>query len=178
MTNQQTGTVEVQSSERVFSGKVFEVDRDRVRMPNSRVVTVDIVRHARSVVLLPVPEPGHIVLVLQYRYAINRWLWEAPAGSIDEGEEPDAAARRECHEEIGLVPETIVRIAALFPTPGYCNEEMIFYRLSSLAQPTEAAAVDEDEDIEAKTFTIPEAREMVRRGEIVDMKTIVGLGLL
>ncbi len=54
---------------------------------------------------------------------------------------------------------------------------MIFYRLSSLAQPTEAAAVDEDEDIEAKTFTIPEAREMIRRGEIVDMKTIVGLGL-
>jgi ADP-ribose pyrophosphatase len=136
------------------------------------------VRHARSVVLLPVPEPGHIVLVRQYRYAINRWLWEAPAGSVDEGEEPDAAARRECHEEIGLVPETIVRIAALFPTPGYCNEEMIFYRLSSLTEPNGAASVDEDEDIEAKTFTIPEAREMIRRGEIVDMKTIVGLGLL
>jgi ADP-ribose pyrophosphatase len=178
MMGEQRGPIDVLSSERVFSGKVFEVDRDQVRMPNARVVTVDIVRHARSVVLLPVPEPGHIVLVRQYRYAINRWLWEAPAGSVDDGEEPDAAARRECHEEIGLVPETIVRIAALFPTPGYCNEEMIFYRLSSLTEPSGAASVDEDEDIEAKTFSIPEAREMIRRGEIVDMKTIVGLGLL
>jgi len=176
--SEQSGTSEVLSSDRVFSGTVFDVDRDRVRMPNGRAITVDVVRHARSVVLLPVPEPGQIVLVRQYRYAINRWLWEAPAGSVDEGEEPEAAARRECHEEIGLVPETIVRVAALFPTPGYCNEEMIFYRLSSLVTPAEPAAVDEDEDIEAKTFMLAEAREMVRRGEIVDMKTIVGLGLL
>ena len=178
MTSDHASIAEVLSSDRMFSGKVFDVDRDHVRMPSGRAVTVDVVKHPRSVVLLPVPEPGQIVLVRQYRYAINRWLWEAPAGSVDEGEEPDAAARRECHEEIGLVPETIVRIAALFPTPGYCNEEMVFYRLSSLVTPTEAAAVDEDEDIEAKTFTLAEAREMVRRGEIVDMKTIVGLGLL
>ena len=178
MTSDKNSIAEVLSSERMFSGKVFEIDRDHVRMPNGRAVTVDVVRHARSVVLLPVPEPGQIVLVRQYRYAINRWLWEAPAGSVDEGEEPDAAARRECHEEIGLVPETIVRVAALVPTPGYCDEEMIFYRCSSLTTPAEPAAVDEDEDIEAKTFALAEARDMVRRGEIVDMKTIVGLGLL
>jgi ADP-ribose pyrophosphatase len=169
---------EVIASQRVFDGKVFDVARDRVRMPNGRVVTVDVVRHSRSVVLLPVPEPGQIVLVRQFRYAVNRWLWEAPAGSVDAGEEPDEAARRECHEEIGLVPQTVVRLGAFLPTPGYCDEEMIFYRLSSLATPTEAAAVDEDEDIEARTFALADAREMVRRGEIVDMKTIVGLGLL
>ena len=176
--SEHSGTSEVLSSDRAFSGTVFDVDRDHVRMPNGRALTVDVVRHARSVVLLPVPEPGQIVLVRQYRYAINRWLWEAPAGSVDQGEEPEAAARRECHEEIGLVPETIVRVAALFPTPGYCDEEMIFYRLSSLVTPAEPAAVDEDEDIEARTFMLAEARDMVRRGEIVDMKTIVGLGLL
>jgi len=178
MSSDNGSIAEVLSSERLFSGSVFEVDRDRVRMPNTRVVTVDIVRHSRSVVILPVPEPGQIILVRQYRYAINRWLWEAPAGSVDAGEDPDAAARRECHEEIGLVPETIVRLAALFPTPGYCDEEMIIYRASALVKPDHAAAVDEDEDLEPKTFTIPAAREMVRRGEIVDMKTMVGLGLL
>ena len=170
--------VVVLSSERMFDGKVFEIDRDRVRMPNGRDVTVDIVRHARSVVLLPVPNPGHIVLIRQYRYAVNRWLWEAPAGSVDPGEEPEAAARRECHEEIGQVPETVVRLAALLPTPGYCNEEMVFFRLSGLTVPDEPAKPDEDEDIEPRTFTIADARDMVRRGEIVDMKTIVGLGLL
>jgi ADP-ribose pyrophosphatase len=168
----------VLSSERMFDGKVFEIDRDRVRMPNGRDVTVDIVRHARSVVLLPVPNPGQIVLIRQYRYAVNRWLWEVPAGSVDPGEEPEAAARRECHEEIGQLPETVVRLAALLPTPGYCNEEMVFFRLSGLTVPDQPAEPDEDEDIEPRTFAIAEARDMVRRGEIVDMKTVVGLGLI
>jgi ADP-ribose pyrophosphatase len=97
---------------------------------------------------------------------------------VDEGEEPEAAAVRECHEEIGQVPDTVVRLASLLPTPGYCDEEMLFFRLSGLTVPTEAAALDEDEDIEPRTFTIAEAREMVRRGEIVDMKTVAGLTLI
>jgi ADP-ribose pyrophosphatase len=173
-----TESADVLTSQRVFDGKVFDIDRDRVRMPNGRDVTVDVVRHVRSVVLLPIPEPGSIILIRQYRYPVNRWLWELPAGSVDEGEEPDAAAKRECHEEIGQVPETIVRLASFFPTPGYCSEEMIFFRLSSLSVPSEAAELDEDEDIEPRTFTLAEAREMVRRGEITDMKTVVGLTLL
>jgi ADP-ribose pyrophosphatase len=166
------------STERGFDGKVFDVDRDRVRMPNGREVTVDVVRHAKSVVLVPMPAPGQVVLVRQYRYAVNAWLWELPAGSVDEGESPEQAAARECHEEIGKVPTTVVRMGALYPTPGYCDEEMIFFRLSNLEEPTSAAAVDEDEDIEPRTFDLREARDMVRRGEIVDMKTIVGLTMV
>ncbi len=61
--------------ERVYDGKVFDVDRDRVRLPNGREVTVDVVRHPKSVVLLPMPEPGHVILIKQYRYAVNRWMW-------------------------------------------------------------------------------------------------------
>jgi len=166
------------SRERVFEGKVFHVDRERVTLPHGTTVTLDVVRHPLSVVMLPVPEPGHLILIRQYRHAVKQWLWEAPAGSVDDGETPEAAARRECHEEIGLVPETVVRLGAMFPTPGYCDEQMIFFRVSGLAEGTEAAAVDEDEDIEARTFTIRDVREMVRKGEIVDMKTIVGVGML
>jgi ADP-ribose pyrophosphatase len=172
------GDADTLNSERVFTGKVFGVDRDRVAMPNGRTVTVDVVRHARSVVIAPVPEPGKIVLIRQFRYPVRRYLWELPAGSIDDGEQPEQAARRECHEEIGLVPETVVRLAALYPTPGYCDEEMIFFRASGLETTSEQAHVDEDEDIDAQTFELREAREMVRRGEIVDMKTIVALALL
>jgi ADP-ribose pyrophosphatase len=164
--------------QRVYDGKVFDIDRDRVRMPNGREVTVDVVRHPPSVVIVPTPEPGQVILIRQFRYAVQRSLWELPAGSVDRGETPEAAARRECHEEIGLVPDTVVRLAALYPTPGYCDEEMIFFRVSGLNKTDEQAAVDEDEDIEAKTFTLREAREMVRRGEIVDMKTVVGLSLI
>ena len=166
------------STERAFTGKVFNVDRDRVRIPNGREVTVDVVRHSKSVVLIPVPEPGHVTLVRQYRYAVNASLWELPAGSVDPGETPEQAARRECHEEIGLVPATIVRVSAVYPTPGYCDEQMIFFRLSGLEATDEQAHVDEDEDIEARTFELRDAREMIRRGEIVDMKTIVGLALV
>lgn len=170
--------VAVLASERVFNGKVFEIDRDRVRMPNGREVTVDIVRHSRSVVLLPMPDPNHVVLIRQYRYAVKRWLWELPAGSVDPGEEPEAAARRECHEEIGQVPDTIVRLGSFLPTPGYCTEEMVFFRLSGLSTPDTPAEVDEDEDIEPRMFSLAEAKMMVRRGEIADMKTVVGLGLV
>lgn len=164
--------------ERMFDGKVFDVDREEVTLPHGRTVTMDIVRHPPSVVLVPVPEPGHVILIKQYRHAVKQWLWELPAGSVDKGETPEAAARRECHEEIGQVPDTIVRIGALFPTPGYCDETMVFFRLSGLGVPTEEAEKDEDEDIEVQTFTLREARDMVRRGEILDMKTVVGLGLL
>ena len=166
------------SHERVFDGKVFDIDRDRVRMPNGRTVTVDVVRHPKSVVLIPVPEPGHVILIRQYRYAVNAFLWELPAGSVDEGESPEEAAKRECHEEIGQVPATIVRLGSMYPTPGYCDEEMVFFRLSSLEEPTEPAALDEDEDIEAQTFELREARDMVRRGEITDMKTVAGLAMI
>jgi len=170
--------IAVLSSERVFDGKVFEIDRDRVRMPNGREVTVDVVNHARSVVLLPMPDPTHVVLVRQYRYAVRRWLWELPAGSVDPGEEPEDAARRECHEEIGQRPETVVRLGAFLPTPGYCTEEMVFFRVSGLTTPEEPAEQDEDEDLEPRTFSLADARAMVRRGEIADMKTVVGLGLV
>ena len=169
---------EVISRERVFKGKVFSVDRDEVRLPHGRTVKMDVVRHPKSVVLVPIPETGHVILIRQYRHAVGQWLWELPAGSVDEGESPEQAARRECHEEIGQVPETIVRIGAFYPTPGYCDEEMVFYRASGLSEPTEAAAVDEDEDIETRAFTFSDARDMVRRGEVTDMKTVVGLGLI
>lgn len=76
------------------------------------------------------------------------------------------------------MPETVVRLGSMFPTPGYCDEEMFFFRVSGLSEPAHAAELDEDEDIEVRVFTLKEAREMVRRGEIVDMKTVIGLTLI
>src|SRR5258708_801628 len=145
-------------SERVFKGKVFSVDRDRVKMPNGRTVTVEVVRHSRSVVLVPVPEPGKVILVRQYRYAVNAFLWELPAGSVDEGESPEQAARREGHEEIGLLPSPVVRLTALYPTPGYCDEGMVFFRLSGPEKTAEQAAVDEEQDIKSKDYELPARR--------------------
>ena len=161
-----------------FNGRIFDVHVDRVHFPNGNDVNVEIVRHPRSVVLIPMPDADHVVLVRQYRYPIARWLWELPAGSLDAGEEPEAAARRECHEEIGLVPRRVRLLGTFFPTPGFCDEEMHVYRLDGLDEPTSDAHKDDDEIIEPRVFAVADVRAMVHRGEIADMKTVVGITLI
>ena len=168
----------VLESTTVFTGRIFEVHVDRVRLPHGREVRMDVVRHPGSVVLVPIPESDRVILVRQYRYAVDRWLWELPAGSLEPGEDALTAARRECHEEIGLLPGAIEEIGRFYPTPGFCDEQMIFFRLTSLAEPAAAAAHDEDESIEVKTFSLAEARQLVRQGEIRDLKSAVGLSLV
>ena len=169
------------SSTESFKGRIFTVTVDRVTVPNGRTVTLDMVRHRGSVVLLPMQDEGRIVLIRQYRYALDRWIWELPAGSLDAGEDPAAAAARECEEEIGLIPGRVEFAGAWYPTPGFCTEVMNYYRLADLRAPTPGdpqAHKDEDEDIRVHVFTLDEARAMVRRGDIVDLKTAWGLTLV
>src|SRR5262249_23641837 len=114
------------------------------------------------------------------RAPIDRFLWELPAGSLNEGESVQAAAARECEEEISLAPGRIEQLSGLFPAPGFCDEELIFCRLWDLRPPAPDSPhrPDEDEQIEAVTFTIAEAKAMAARGEIVDLKTAYGLTLI
>ena len=161
-----------------FSGRVFRVESDRVRLSNGRTTTLDIVRHRGSVVLIPQPSPDHVILIRQYRYAIGRWIWELPAGTLDPGERPLTAARRECAEEIGLTPRRVRLVGEFYPTPGFCDEVMRYYVCSDLRRPTHAVARDPDEQIEPRSFSLRRARTLIARGDIVDMKTVVGLGLL
>ena len=162
------------SSTEAFKGRIFTVTVDRVTVPNGRTVTLDMVRHPGSVVLIPMQDDGHVVLIRQYRYALDRWIWELPAGSLDPGEDPAAAAARECEEEIGLIPGRVEFAGAWYPTPGFCTEVMNYYRLGDLRE----RGADEDEDIRVHVFTLDEARAMVRRGDVVDLKTAWGLTLV
>ena len=162
----------------VHTGTVFTTSRDRVRLPNGRDVELDVVRHGPSVILLPLPDPTQVVLVRQYRYVIDQWIWELPAGSVGPGEDATHAAMRECHEEIGQVPLHVEHVAALYPTPGYSDELMVFFRLDGLSQPEHDADADEDEILEPRVFSLAEAKAMVKRGEIKDMKTVLGLGMV
>jgi ADP-ribose pyrophosphatase len=168
----------VVSTRTVYTGRIFTVTVDRVRLPHGVEHDMEMVRHRGSVVLLPIPRPGELILVKQYRYAVGRDLWELPAGSLNEGENALEAARRECHEEIGLVPQQIELVSTLWPTPGFCTEKMLFYRCTDLVKPAEAAHQDEDEFLEPRTFTVDEVRAMVRTGDVADMKTVVGLNWL
>jgi ADP-ribose pyrophosphatase len=164
----------------VYKGRILQLEIDVVKLATGHTVDMEIVRHPGSVVLLPIPEPGTIILIRQYRYSIDRWIWELPAGSLKPGEDPDAAAARECEEEIGLAPGTVTRLRGYYPTPGFCDEVMTFYRCEDLRPPATDSTVrqDDDEDIEPRRFTIAEARALVHSGEIVDLKTLAGLSLL
>jgi ADP-ribose pyrophosphatase len=166
--------------EEVYKGRIFAVSRDRVRLPKGVDATLEVVRHPGSVVLLPMPDPGHVILVRQYRYAIDRWVWELAAGSLEPGEDPAEGAARECEEETGLAAGEVEFLGAFYPTPGYCDEKMTFFKLTKLAAPDgrPPASPDHDEDIRTQNFPLDDVRQMIRRGEVIDLKTVAGLWLL
>ncbi len=174
-------TATVLHHEAVYEGRVLRVERDRVRLPKGHEATMEVVRHHGSVVLLPMLDANHLVLVRQYRYAVNKWLWELVAGTLEPGEDAATAARRECEEETGFIAGEVESLGCFYPTPGYCDEAMTFFKLTGLAKPgpgQQAASPDEDEDLEARVFTVAEVRDMIRQGEIEDLKTVVGLTLI
>jgi ADP-ribose diphosphatase len=164
----------------VFSGRAFRVEVATRHYPDGREHEVEVVRHPAVVVLIPVEADGRVVLVKQYRAAIERDTWELPAGGIEPGEDADSAARRECEEETGRVPHTVERLGEWYSTPGFCDELMIFYRVSDLREPPADSPhqPDQDELIEPRLVSLDDARAMVRRGEIVDLKTAFALTLV
>jgi len=163
----------------IYQGRIFTIQVETIALPKGGTLDAEIVRHPGSVVIVPVTAAGEIILVRQYRAALGRWAWELPAGSLKPGEDVEKAARRECHEEIGLVAGHMEALGAFYPTPGYCDELMNFYRATGLRPPRddEHAEQDEDEDIEAKPFSRAELSRMIAASEIIDLKTIAGLAL-
>ena len=164
----------------VYEGRVFSVEVDKVVLRNGREAELAIVRHRPSVVLIPVQDDGQVVMIRQYRRALNRDIWELPAGNVDDGESAEAAAARECEEEIGQVPTRIDRLGSFYPTPGYCDEEMIFFRVSGLRPPAANSThkPDDDEEITTRAMSAVDAKAMVASGEIIDLKTAYALTLI
>lgn len=169
------------SIRKVFEGRIFTVNVESITLPKGHRLEAEIIRHPGSVVLIAMTDADEVFLVRQYRHAIGRRAWELPAGSLKHGEDPRDAAARECHEEIGLIPSAIEHLGSFYPTPGYCDEEMNYYRATGLRAPTPedaAAHADEDEDIEPRAFSLATIREMIAAREIVDLKTVAGLTLI
>ena len=163
-----------------YKGRVFSVDVETIHSPDGRAHVVETVRHRTSVVLLPMADDGRVLLVRQYRHSVGRHLWELPAGGVEGDEPAESAAARECEEETGFAPGRVERIRGLFPAPGFCDEELVYFRLSDLRTPAPDSPLkpDDDEYLEAKAFSVSEAKAMVERGEILDLKTAYGLTLI
>lgn len=163
----------VLATRRVYEGKVLSLDVDEVEEPGGVRAVREVVRHRGSVAALPIRDDGRLVLVRQYRYPVDARVWELPAGRLDPGESVEDAARRELEEEVGLRPRHLERLAVFYTTPGFCDETMHLFRATGLD--SVAARPECDERIEAGLFTLAEARDMIRRGEIREGKTLVAL---
>ena len=164
----------------IYKGRTFSVEVARRRYPDGSEHDVEIVHHRPVVVMIPIDRDGRVIMIKQHRAVIERETYEIPAGGIEEGEDAETAVRRECEEEIGRVPQRLARLGAWYSSPGFCDELMIFFRVWELRDPPPDSPhkPDEDERIAPHPVTIDEARAMVKRGEIVDLKTAFALTLL
>ncbi|OGO63274.1 MAG: hypothetical protein A2Z45_03220 [Chloroflexi bacterium RBG_19FT_COMBO_55_16] len=163
------------SSETSYQGKVFDVRRDQIRLPNGKSVSLDIVEHPGAVTLVPIDEQGQVWFVRQYRYAAQVELLELPAGSLDKGESPQACALREVREEIGMAAGQLQKVGEFFLAPGYSTEYMYVYLATNLRpDPLEA---DADEFLTVESVPADQAYKMAESGQIQDGKTLAALYL-
>jgi len=163
----------VLSSRVVYHGPAFWVTTDQVLEPSGVRTRRDIVRHTGSVVILPVDESGpepRVLLERQYRHAAESYLWELPAGRIDEGENPLAAAKRELLEETGFTAKHWKRVLKFFASPGFVAEPMSVFLAKGLLAGT--AQPESDEVIYMRFFPLSAAVQMALKGRIRDAKTI------
>jgi len=161
------------SSRRVYRGPAFWVTTDDVVEPSGVRTRRDIVRHTGSVVILAVDggrSRQRILLERQYRHAAQQHLWELPAGRIDDGERPLAAAKRELLEETGYSAGRWKRVLHFYASPGFVAEPMSVYLATELS--AGQAQPEADEVIYKRFVTLPKAVEMVLKGQIRDAKTI------
>jgi len=161
------------AGQRVYAGKVLHLDVDDVEEPGGVRAKREVVRHSGSVAVLPVHADGRVVLVRQYRYAVDAEVWELPAGRRDGDEAPEAGAARELEEEVGLRAGRLEPLATFFTTPGFCDEVMHLFRATDLE--SVPPRPEPDERIDARTFTLDEALALIDRGEVREGKTLVAL---
>jgi len=159
----------------VYNCRVFKVLEEDVLLPNGHRSRLSWIDHKSCIAVVPVDEEGNFLLIRQYRHATGGYLLEIPAGNIDEGESPELCVQRELGEETGFQAGRITSLFEGYLIPGYGNEYMYFY----LAQELYAAPLppDDDEIIEIVKASPTEVKDKLRRGEIRDVKTALGITL-
>jgi ADP-ribose pyrophosphatase len=161
------------TSRRVYHGRVLSLDVHEVEEPGEIEAVREVVRHQGSVAALPVHADGTLVLIRQYRYAVDQELWEIPAGRLESAEDPRSGVQRELEEEVGVHAQGLESLCTVYTTPGFCDETLHLFRASRLEDvPPRPEA---DERIEIRLMTLEEARGLMRRGEIRDAKTLLAL---
>jgi ADP-ribose pyrophosphatase len=160
------------SSTEVFTCPVFRVTQDKAVDKEGFTIERNIVRHNGSAVMMAVDEKKRVMLVRQFRLPAGQYMWELPAGKIDDGETAIKAAKRELIEETGVRAKKWKKLASYYPSPGFLKERMTVFLATDLKQ-GEAQPMH-DEQIETRWFTKKELKQAILSNEIIDGKTMIG----
>jgi len=165
-------------TKRVYTGRIVNLDVDRIRFPNGSEGELEMVRHPGASAVVPflsdpTGDDPQLLLIRQYRYAAEGYLYEIPAGRLDPGEEPAACAARELREETGCTAEHVEHLYTVYTTPGFTDEKIHIFMAVGLTRGE--SATEADEFLEVETMTLSRALELIRTGEIRDGKTAVGI---
>lgn len=154
-----------------YQGKFVAVKEDTILLPDGKTASREVVQRGAATAILPIDKHGNVILVRQYRHAVGQMLLEVPAGILEKGENPAECAKRELEEETGYQTNALEFICQMYPTPGFCDEQLYLYLAQDLAEGKQN--FDEDEFIEVEKYSIEQALDMVEKGEIQDAKTIL-----
>lgn len=165
--------IEVISSQRVFSGRAFDLRVDQVSVNGGPAMSWEVVEHTGAVAMVPLDEAGNVLMVRQYRHAVAAELLELPAGTVNKGEDPEATAARELQEEIGMAAADLKLIGEFFLAPGYSSELMRVYLARGLTP--SVLPPDDDEVLQVERLPFPEAVRLAIGGQIRDAKSVAGL---
>ncbi|HQP91342.1 MAG TPA: NUDIX hydrolase [Candidatus Omnitrophota bacterium] len=157
-------------SKLVYKGRVINVYKEKVRLPDKRVREVDIVRHPGAVLIVPMLSDSKVIMLKQYRAVIGKYIYELPAGTLEKGELPLSCAKREITEEAGVKAKKVVKLGYIYPVPGYSTEKITIFKASGLKKAY--CPGDEDEIIERVELTRQQIKGYFKKGLIVDAKTI------
>jgi ADP-ribose pyrophosphatase len=166
------------SSERLYTGKVVNLDRDTVTFPNSSTGQLEMIRHPGASAVVPfideprAPDP-RIYLIRQFRHAADGYIWEIPAGRLDPGETPATCAQRELEEEIGMTADVLARLITIYTTPGFTDEKIHLFIAHELKKGTHRREADEFMEVQTRRWS--EVLDMIRTGQIQDAKTLAAI---
>jgi len=166
------------SSERLYTGRIVNLDRDTVRFPDDSTGRLEMLRHPGASAVVPFlddprgPDP-RVLLIRQFRHAADGFIWEVPAGRLDAGEAPETCARRELEEETGMRAGTLERLTTIYTTPGFTDERIHLFLAHGLVEGEHHREVDEFMEVHPLRWSA--VLELIRQGEIQDAKTLTSL---
>ncbi len=160
------------SGELVYDGSLLKVRRDTVSLPDGKLTTREYFRHPGAVVVIPVFDDGSVLLERQFRYPPDRVFIELPAGKLDAGEDPLLCAQRELREETGYTASSWQFVCTIHNAIAYSDEHLEIYLARGLTQGE--AALDEEEFLEVFSLPFDQLMDLIRQGQVTDVKTMIG----